>query len=775
MPDFPSLESVQQSFIKKYPDATAKEMAELTVKYRDRFGGSKPFSGVEQMDKEAQFQSSHPVLGAIGKGVVAPVSAGLRGAADMATFGAATPVGAALGAGIGAITGQNEGRTVGEQYQYNKDRLAFSAEQNPASTTAGQLAGAFAPSSPVNQLAMRGAKTAAVIPAMVTEAIERKLVSGYAKTLLGLGGNLASGAAGFAGAATVVNTGFEAPGLLAGDVKAIDVFKQTMEGLNNPLTFAAVTVPALLGAAIRINPDNSALSVMEEAKRLGFKPIAGAAHPEGGYVQRAQDVALRSPFGANLASKLMKEGFYEPLKQDIKRLQDSISSTPRKLLIDQSAENLQNAVAKRTPTVKGSIQSMAEARQNAPDAVAGYAQPTSIGTLRGLVTIAENAKTKREGQYQTSGEIQGDFAKILLDPDEKGSLANVLKRAIAEHDATGSHGVTWQELQNVGHRVDHALQLDGAFAPGQRTPLGPAESRALSDFSLALKQARRLENPKLNNVYTDIQNLHRVADSFKPLEKVAELGDPRQIFDAMVTKTDYRNRWKHFERVYPQSVVQDYRGGYLSDFFASPEFWKGGLSENGRPMILSKRIEKIWEQSGSKFSEGRFDTVLPGVREEISRQGRISDLFARTLGAQEGSQTAPRQMMMEAFTAIGQAPKMVMDLLTNGQAAKTLVGRALGLPGLRRFTRSIIDGPINQHLMDLATGKPFMPLQSKVQAAMAYRRGGATGLASDIGTIGEGIGTGLSNSMDAMMSGSGSSGSGTAIPQSTQPADEAAP
>lgn len=237
------------------------------------------------------------------------------------------------------------------------------------------------------------------------------------------------------------------------------------------------------------------------------------------------------------------------------------------------------------------------------------------------------------------------------------------------------------------------LTAERAWASNLMGPMDPRFSdmsrRQASMFYAVLDRAMESAGPRYSKALRSGERLRRFEEA---LPKVVDEVDDEAMRALYTGKGSMRRIQALRENGSPQDV-QSAAGWYFHRFVektANPE----------TALFNETTMNRLWAQEGGAFNSQKFDTVLPGLRQELRDYAAISTALKKGLFAPTGSQTAQRSTRQ---LAAGSLPAAVVGVVTwvlgnPGSAIPSILGTIGVAQVLRRSVRSLVAGQAGSKL-----------------------------------------------------------------------------
>jgi len=697
--EFPTVDELEGAIKKRGMDSVQAQKARLahqrevfTARRRDALG-------------------RHPDLARAGS----LVSAGLN-------FGNTVGLGApsAAAAGITApLTAVKRGISLGDAFDLNRAQGDLLLGASPTSQTVGTVAAFFTPGSAAKGAANLGFKAAGG---------ERLAKLAADSTHLGKSAllQLSSAMAGSAGAITAINVG---EGVFD-ERSATDVAGDILGQVTSPTNIALAAGSAGLVSTIRARPDRAAVELVNKARNIlpGFRATPDMLRPEGGFFSGIIDSISVSPAGRRAVAKYLSTAVYKPLGAAVSAMRGAV--TPRGAgrrgedLTEAAAKDIRRLLVsprgKAGEGVIGKRIAAAGDRGFAEAARAGDVVPRSqaahlLRTFRALEKRAKDAAG-------TEGAHGSEYSGVIK------NLRGAIKEAGKSMRSGGEWNLTPQMLDNLRQRLAPIAKFDANR--GGAVPIGARDIRDAKRMYRAVREVQRRSSPPIDNALKDIKELRDLNAAFRPIDKLARTGDDIDLVRGMFSAPDFLNRWKAATRLLKADQLQRIRGAYLAEFLEELTLQRG-IGNKGEFLLNERLMLKMFrgKSGGRQYRKKVFDTILPGVREEITGLSAISDLVMRTAGRAEGSATARRTMDAAVLAGAFDTAKMAVSAVRDPGLGKVVVGRLLGAAGIFGFTETLLNGRLANIINRAASGGTLQPGRSLPAAASQVNGLGGLGRA----------------------------------------------
>jgi len=612
---------------------------------------------------------------------------------------------------------------LGDAFDLNRARGNLILEARPVAHAVGTVGAFFTPGSAAKAVVHGGFKVAG-------GAKLAKLASESTNIWKTAALQLSSAAAGGAGAITAINV---AEGVLderdASEVLG-DIFRQVKSPTNIALTLAIGG-----GAtAIRAVPDQAAVRLVESAKRLlpGFKATPDMLRPEGGFLAGLVDSLSVSPAGRRAVAKYLSTSVYQPLRKAVDELRQAITPAGRRTkdLTPSAAKDIRDLLI--TPKGRkgdGIIRNrIAHAGDKGFREAARSGDVVSRGEAASLLRVFRSLETRARRAKGTEGPHGSEYTGVIK------SLRGVIKDAGKVMRAGGEWNLTPQMLDNIRQRLAPVASFDARR--GGAVQIGARDIRDAKDMYAAIREVQRSSSSSIDNALTDIHQLRKVLDTFKPLEGAAPAGNDINLVRTMFTAKDFSARWESATSVLKKEQLQRIRGAYFAEFLEEITLMRSITSKN-EFLLNARKMNEMFRRPG-QFRGQVFDTVLPGVREDVTRLAEISDLVMRTIGKAEGSATARRTADMAVVAGAADTAKLAVSAMKDPHLGWYLFGRLLTIPGVLAFTESLLTGRVAGALNRAASGGVIAP-GGTLPAVVQQQEGLTETTDRALGTAGKGV------------------------------------
>lgn len=592
--------------------------------------------------------------------------------------GVASTAAAALTAPVTAVS---RGVGLRDAFGLNKDLADLALGANRAGQTIGTMAAYFTPTpiSKVSQLAAgaAGADKLAKIAANssnMSRSVALQIVSGAAA----------------GGAATAATELASLPGRALGGESVVDATSESIRRTVQGLAMGAAMGGVVGLARAPLTQDaRAAQDLIKRAKasrilKANFEPTPDMLRDPEGAVAGTVDTIGRSVTGRRQLQSWLSDHFYRPLQEWNQRMRARVGATD---LADDTAAGA-GAVRRLLVGEADDVGLLAARRQEIGQQALASARARRIpihpeGTIR--VNRLMDALDQRAASLKESIPARG------------GRLGRIMK----DTRSVLRGGANVAQLEELRQRLTPIANFDKARAG---TPLfSDRDVREAKRLYSAISLAMKKSDGVVKSAMVDMQQVRQAERSLREVVRNANLGDDKQLLDAVFQAANFQRRWATITRQLPQERVQALRGAYLAEFLDSMAVHRG-TAIRPKDALGWAALRKNLDGSG-KFRREVFDAVLgPSVRAELEDASRVSDLVLRTVGRHEGSQTAGREATMQVFEAGQEMLSTGAMMGANPSMFQIASNKVLGLAGLAALYSGLLNGRIARFLNEMASG-----------------------------------------------------------------------
>ena len=620
------------------------------------------------------------------------------------------------------FTANDRDISLGDAFDLNRARGNLILEARPVAHAVGTVGAFFTPGSGAKAAVQGGFKLAGGTKLA-------KLASESTNIWKTAALQLSSAAAGGAGAIAAINV---AEGVLD-ERDATGVLGDILGQVSSP-TNVALTLAIGGGAtAIRAVPDQAAVRLVESAKRLlpGFKATPDMLRPEGGFLSGLVDSLSVSPAGRKAVAKYLSQSVYQPLRKAVDELRQAITPAGRRTkdLTASAAKDIRDLlITPRGRKGDGIIRNrIAHAGERGFGEAARSGDIVSRDGAASVLRVFRALETRARRAKGTEGPHGSEYTGVIK------SLRTAIRDAGKTMRAGGEWNLTPQMLDNIRQRLAPVASFDARR--GGAVQIGARDIRDAKDMYAAIREVQRSSSSAIDNALTDIHQLRKVLDTFKPLEGAAPAGNDISLVRTMFTAKDFSARWESATSVLKKEQLQRIRGAYFAEFLEELTLMRSIASKN-EFLLNARKMNELFRRPG-QYREQVFDTVLPGVREDVTRLAEISDLVMRTIGKAEGSATARRTADMAAVAGAADTVKLAVSAIKDPRFGAKVFGRLLAVPGVLAFTESLLTGRVAEVLNRAASGGAVAP--GRTLPALVQQQEGLTETTDRVlGTAGKG-------------------------------------
>lgn len=662
--------------------------------------------------RRADAQAKYP-------GVAGSVGPAISTLANYGNTAAGTLPAAAVAAGTAALGASDfPNASFADRYQLNKQKIDLALGASPTAATVGKVGAMLAPT-PINAAAKLGFAAAGGTALASQAAQEGSLAMTFAK-------QAASAILGGAGATVASDIPGDVVKVVSGEQSTGDTIRAEIGAAANPVNVAVGLGIAGLASLPRALATPAAVSLVQKAKNLipNFKPTGDMYRDPSSFTSGVVDALSKTSAGRAAATSWLDENFYKPMSDSIASLKTAwgIGTSA-----DAAAAREQGAGGVRSLLpVQGSIGSLGEkAIDIGRTRIATDPAMVDHARITALAGVIDAMDTKAANLLGSEGPNSAAFLRLKR---------NI--RDVAQMGMPAPIGVLENWRQTLGDMANFE-KLSG----GQQSLLPNLKARDIREAKSlygAVRDIMRGASAQTDQALEDIRAIRDQQRALSQIANVANLGDDKQLADAVFSAPNFQERWKTLSSVLPNDRLQALRGDYLGRFLEEVSLQRGFATDPKQALSLAAMRRLTGPNSTGPFRQEIFDRVLgPSVRQELFDRGMVSDMVLRSgVGRAEGSQTASRQdalRMVDSFTNLAASGSGVLGL-----PSRALYG-VLGFAGRLGLANSIINGRLATFLNNMATGVPVNGNQ--IASAAIHQGGGVIPIATaGANLVGQGLG-----------------------------------